>query len=302
MGGPARLLLGLTLIAGGITIATLESGAAEEPAIRAFDVVTIERLGREMYEQDQCAWKATDVMTAAKTEAGAVREGLAGWITSDVGGKPAVRFIRNGERGPEVLYDVSFEGLAPGTLTTPLDRTLSAVELAQREARRLAVSQIGQRCGPQYNTIALKEANGDWLVWVLVATLNADVIPVGGNLRFTISPDGKTVRTRDALSKSCIKFDRDRRRAGEEEGLMFSHVVSLTPVETHVLASLTHSLPLFVGTQDGVAWKVDQGRVKTVEMDAPGLDGFSARTRRHGGNVPGRRDREGRGAKEVLRS
>jgi len=45
--------------------------AADDPPpapIRDFDIATIERLGQEMYAQDQEAWKATDVLLLRKKE------------------------------------------------------------------------------------------------------------------------------------------------------------------------------------------------------------------------------------------
>ena len=55
-----------------ITVATIlpsfVEGAPQPPLpkIREFDIPTIERLGREIYAQDQLAWKATDIALAQR--------------------------------------------------------------------------------------------------------------------------------------------------------------------------------------------------------------------------------------------
>jgi hypothetical protein len=116
-------------------------------------------------------------------------------------------------------------------------------------------------------------------VWALAATTDSDAIVIGGHVRFTIAADGKSVRARDELSKGCLKFSRRQitGQAGTFQGLVFNNVVSLTPLETHVFANLQYQLVMYVATLDGLTWKLDGGRIKTIDMDAPEADGFAAR-------------------------
>ena len=245
--------------------------------IREFDIPTIEKLGRAMYEQDRLAWIATDVLFAERTEQGAAEDGVRGWITSRLEGHDAVRFVRDGEEGPELLYDVVFAGDGPPIFSTPADRTLTPQERAQYDARLLALDDIPSACSDQYNTVALSDPESDgWLVWAIAASLDPNAVLIGGHYRFTISPDGKQIRARDALSVSCLNLNQD----GSDErpvGSFMSHVVSLTPVETHSFASLNYKRVLHVGTRDGTAWRVAEGRITRVEQDAPDMDGFAAR-------------------------
>jgi hypothetical protein len=268
-----------------VAAAMVSFGAsADDAPIRAFDIPTIERMGQAMYDQDQEAWKATDILTAQHSQA-ELQDGKArGWIVENFADHDLVRFIRDGANGPEAAYDVTFSksGSKPGgtgVLSEPQDRTLSAAELAQHLARRLGVSDTDLRCGSIYNTVALKDPQGDgWLVWVMAATKDPDLIVIGGHTRFTISADGKTIRQKDALSKSCMQFGRTKGPDGKDGDLIFSHVVSLTPIETHVFASLSYRMPFRIGTLDGRAWKVDGASVANIDMDMPGIDGFAART------------------------
>lgn len=253
------------------------------PAIRDFDIATIEKLGREIYEQDQWAWKATDVAFAQRSESERRADGLKGWITGFVDGSPRVRFVGGTGDKLEALYDVVFDAAGNAAFSIPADRTLSGEEIAQHDARALARSGANNKCSNTYNTVALKDPAGDgWLVWALAATTDADAIIFGGHMRFTVSADGKTVTTRDALSKGCTKFSRreimsNAKEGAELAGLMLSHVVSLTPVETHVFAQLSYQIKIVISTLDGRAWKLDAGRVTNIDMDMAGFEGFAAR-------------------------
>ena len=273
----------VALVVGGVVLACASSGpperadtppAAPPAPIRAFDIATIENLAQEMYAQDRIAWTASDVLLAQIDAKKAAREGVKHWVTGTRDGHNVVRFIRIRDGTPEAGYDVTFAGLAEPTVSVPADRRLSADEKAQHSARLLALENIERRCSDRYNTIALKDPESDgWLVWALAATVDPNLILIGGHYRFTISADGKTIRARDALSTSCLRFETKKDSAGS----FMSHVVSLTPVETHAFASLAYGKTFHVGTEDGRAWRVDAGRIVRVEQDAPDLDGFAAR-------------------------
>ncbi len=275
------------LIAGLLLIATGAEAAQRPqplPKIREFDMPTVERLGREIYAQDQLAWVATDVALAKRGgERGLTRDGMRGWITETQDGKNVVRFIRLGDKGPEALYDVIFsEGTEP-TLTTPADRALREDELAQYSARMLALKNIQKPCSDRYNTVALKDPEGDgWLVWALASTNDADLVVLRGHYRFTVSGDGKTIRSTDALSTSCDQIRRRESaknipRGSEPAGVLSTHIVSLTPNETHVFASLNYKTLIHIGTNDGRTWRIDQDHVAAVDQGDAGIDGSAAR-------------------------
>jgi hypothetical protein len=277
----------IVAIAAGACLPSFVYGAEQPlPKIREFDIPTIERLGREIHAQDQLAWKATDVASAQRGgERGMRRDGMKGWITVSADGRDVVRMVRVTRGGPEALYDVTFPQGAEPVFSTPDSRTLSAEEIAQYNARMLALNNIGQRCSDRYNTVALKDPESDgWLVWALASTTDVNLMLIGGHYRFTISADGKTVRAKDALFRGCLRFDK-RERAKllaqkkdlVEAGQMMSHVVSLTPIETHIFAGLTYEAVFHVGTGDGRAWRVDSGRLTAIDEDSPGEDGFTAR-------------------------
>lgn len=277
----------IAAIAVGTILPSLVEGAPQPPLpkIRDFDIPTIERLGREIYTQDQLAWKATDIALAQRGGLRVMqRDGAKGWITVSVEGRDVVRMIRPTRGGPEALYDVTFAQGAEPVFSTPENRTLNSEEVAQYSARMLALDNIGQRCAEIYNTVALKDPESDgWLVWALAASTDEDKIITRGHYRFTISADGKSIRQKDALSTTCTQHSkRELQRqvpasAQALSVLQLSHVVSVKPPETFVFTSLSYPYTLFVGTNDGEVWKFDKGAVTGVSDDAPDPDGFSVR-------------------------
>jgi hypothetical protein len=253
--------------------------ADNAPQVRQFDIGTTAALGVQMYHQDQEAWKATDVLIAKHSEAELTADKAHGWIVESHADRDIVRFVRDGTNGPEISYDVTFADPSGPVLSDPQNRVLDPDELAQYRARQLALDNVKERCSDIYNTIALKDPGSDrWIVWALAATkTDPDLIIIGGHYRFTITADGKTIVQKDALSKSCVRFTRKSGPDGEPGQIVFEHVVSLTPIETHVFASLSYQMPFRIGTLDGKAWKVDGDNITNIDMNMPGIDGFAAR-------------------------
>lgn len=154
-----------------------------------------------------------------------------------------------------------------------LGATMHRHDLAAAEATDIVLSQALDLerhpvqgwvvTGDGYNSIVIEDPSGPgWLVYWLAATAQAGVIPVGGHYRFTVSADGTTVERADRLSLSCLAIDRRSVPAGAETAAVFvTHLVSDTPVETHVFLSLLHDVPFAVGTAPDTIWFVDGGKI-----------------------------------------
>lgn len=263
-----------------VLLAPLRAALADDapPAIRQFDVPTIEKLGREMYDQDQLAWKATDIALAHFTEEGLKAQKTHGWIVETTQAGGVVRFVHDTPDGPAFFYDVTFPGTGTPTAPIPDNTTPNTEERAQYDARTLAVANINPSCSNRYNTVVLKDPQGDgWLVWVMAASMDPQTIVIGGHYRFTISADGKSIIQKDALSKSCMTMKKPAIHNGEMEEVSWTQIVSTAPLETAVFASLSYKMPVFVGTMDGKIWKFDGDNVVNVDMDSPGVAGSAAR-------------------------
>ncbi len=236
------------------------------PEIRQFDIPTLEKLGHDMYVQDQAAWRATDALTAQHPQADLIAEKVHGWIVEARPAGQLVRFIRDGDAGPEAAYDINMAGEKPA-VSVPLDRVLSDSEKAQYSARSLAIKSITQRCGDNYNTIVLKDPEGGgWLAWALAATTNPNLVMAGGHRRLTVSADGSQILHNDALSRSCLMLDKKPTDESKNKmvALMSTQIVSDIPVETFVFLSLQHRLPFVVLTPDRTEWAVEGETIRKL--------------------------------------
>ena len=257
---PVAAALALALAAGG---AHAQTSPAPAP-IRDFDLATIERLGRAIWRQDAAAARATDALLKQVPDPAKAK--IVGWVVDEDGDGARVRFVRDLGSGPEAAYDVEVPARGAPRVTTPADRALSAGELARLRARAAAGSSVTRVCRPRYNTAVLKDVDGDgWLVWLLAPSPAAGVIPVGGHYRVTVSEDGRTVERRDALSNTCLAVDPRQGvpKGAQPVGVVASHLVSATPIETHVFLNHLYRLPVYVSTGTQL-WRVANGKIEKV--------------------------------------
>lgn len=239
---------------------------AQDSAIRQFDIQTLEKLGHDMYLQDQAAWHASDALMALHPQAELVKENVRGWIVEERPDGELVRFIQTSDSGPLAAYDISFASGKP-VVSVPQDRTLTGDEKGQYAAGLQAIKSVSQRCGDNYNTVVLKDPKGDgWLAWALAATTNPNLVMAGGHHRLTVSADGTKVSQMDALSRSCAVLEKGGVPAGKEiAGLFTTQLVSNLPVETFVFLSLEHRLPIYVMTPDRTLWRIAAGKITQID-------------------------------------
>ena len=226
-----------------------------------------------MYEQDQEAWKATDILRAKHSDDELEAGKLHGWIVDTFPDHDVVRFVHDGASGPEAYYDVTFPRVGgEPVLSMPASPVLSADELAQYSARTLALANVERPCSQKYNTIALNDPERDeWLVWALASTTEPGVIVYGGHYRFTMSRDGKTVVERDALSRACMNVPPPDPSKGQVAFNVFVQLVSDIPVETAVWLNLQHKVPMMLITMDRKEWTIVDGHItQTGELPAQG--------------------------------
>ena len=151
-----------------------------------------------------------------------------------------------------------------GTVEEP-DVAIPESQLAQYRARTTALGNLGRlRCSARPNTVVLNDPDSDnWLVWVLTPIEADNTVPFGGHYRFTLSPDGRRVISRDMLSNSCASVPIASSSGERPAGLFMTHIVSDTPVETHVFLSLQHDLPIFIGAA-GKVFEVNGASIREV--------------------------------------
>jgi hypothetical protein len=242
------------------------SAADQPPPIRAFDIPTIERLGGAIYRQDRAAWLATDAVMAKVADPHGA--GIKGWIVEGEGDDEKVRFLRDTGAGLEAGYDVLVTDKGAQAVVEPTDRSLTANERTAFAARQTAIRNLPDACRPGYNSVLIRDVEGDgWLVWLLAPSPARDAIPFGRHYRFSISADGQTVNRIDALSASCLTMDakQDLPAGAKSAALYVTHIVSPTPVETHVFLGLLYRIPIAVGTGKDTVWIVDNGKISRAK-------------------------------------
>lgn len=241
--------------------------AAEEdmPKIRAFDLDTIEALGRSMYDYDVTSARATDILFEQKLDMG--QYPIKGWVVTEVQGEPLVTFV--GEFGGDYLgfFDIRPQASGENRFRMVDARALSAEETAQFKARQLTAPLIAHPCSNRYNSIVIKDPTSpSWLVYWIAATVDPGVIHVGGHYRFTVTPDGTAVESADRLSLSCLTADPNEvPEDASVAALYVTHLVSDTPVETHVFLNLLNRVDFAVGTGPETLWSVSEGHINRID-------------------------------------
>jgi hypothetical protein len=258
-------LVAAGLLAGLALPAQAQDRAPTPIPIEEWSADKVGEMGKAIYRQDVAAWVATDALVAHLAPA-PLQAPLVGWIVVDQGQDQVVRFIRLDGETLRPAYDIPVHDGVAGAVVPVSEGELSPAETAAFRARQTAIENIGRlRCSRNLNTVVLDDPDSDgWLVWLLTATTDANIVPLGGHYRFRISADGSTVVRRDMLSNSCINLPKQQGQNGQPEALMITQIVSNGPVETHVFLSLQNRLPIYVAA-GGSIYAVTGADIRKVE-------------------------------------
>lgn len=259
--------IAVAVLLGAVPTWASAQSAPDPIPIEEWSTDKVSAMGQAIYRQDGAAWVATDAVMALWANAGPP-PGMAGWIVVEEGESQRVRFVREDGGNLRAAFDVVVRDGRAGPVEVVQDGVLSAEEKASFLARQTAISNIGRlRCSQALNTVVLDDPDSDgWLVWLLTATTDAGIVPMGGHYRFRISADGATVVRRDMLSNSCLNMARPQEgKQGEPEALFVTQLVSQGPVETHVFLSLQLHLPIYVMARPDKIFAVSGTDIRIVE-------------------------------------
>jgi hypothetical protein len=201
--------------------------------------------GRALYAYDQAAWHGTDAFFALHPDTSGLTHYICmktpeGWevafpkwnATHD---RLLVVYEAKQAGGPEeytaVKYDPPREG--PDDL------------VAKERALELAVSDFGTANRP-YNTAILPAEDGNLYVYLYPAQTKDDVWPLGGDVRYTISADGKHILEIRQLHKTILDLEFDP--AKHPVAGAHSHFLSDVPEDTDVFYVLNRrpSMPEYI--------------------------------------------------------
>jgi hypothetical protein len=240
--------------------------------IRSFPLPTIVALGVKLYQQDKIAADAFDFLFSARPEAKVLP--LRGWITQSDQSIKRVYFIQGpDDQHPSLAYTLTLVANGSAKIAEGHGDPLPDFVAKRYTARKAAIAAIPKFAPDRsynYEVLDDPDEKGGFLVYALATSNDPDEVVVGGHYRVTVAENG-TVKRVDALSKSFLALNKRANipKGSASAGLYMSHLVSETPVETHVYLSILHRIRLFVTTPDNTMWKVEEGIITKVE---PTLD------------------------------
>jgi hypothetical protein len=225
-------------------------------------IAAITATGRAIHRQDQFVWHASDAFTTALDGRSVPRVSYA---VTERDGLVRVSFLGEDHGHWRVLGDVDMSHSAPVAVLDPA-REPDAEELRQVRARATALEAAPNVCGGTRNTVVLPAEGGTMDVYVLSATDDPHIVPLGGHARVRVSADGGTMLAFEPYSKACLDFDTGRKMpdGGELKALMATIVLSDLPAPTHVYTSLTYPWPIMLASETHL-WKVADGRITIVD-------------------------------------
>jgi hypothetical protein len=211
------------------------ANASSKPSVSELAAITVR--GRMLAEYDKAAWKATDAVMAIHPKANPsgryiARKTGAGWVV-DFG-----RLNANGSKFL-VAYEAVQTGIPAHFEVRGFDpaREDTGWSLGAAKGIETATQNFGRTDRP-YN-IAVLPATGEGLyVYLYPAQVKAGVYPLGGDVRYRISPDGMKVLEKRQLHKSIIEIV-PASSADSVAGGYHIHVLSDLPEDTDVLFVLT---------------------------------------------------------------
>ncbi|AOE50580.1 hypothetical protein [Kangiella sediminilitoris] len=220
----------------------------------------IESTGRLIWIKDSLAWQATDILLEAIDPA--QLKNSKGWVVHlNKPESPTVTFYQELNQKLDVIADVVFDKnfQNPNLILAP-ERTVTKREYNMVTALNTVRSSLKTACSPTVNSVVLPMENG-WQVYILTATKEPGVIPIGGHKQYITSPDGKTILSEEAYSKSCIKLQEPK---DPTIAMGLTHIVDDFPAPTHVFHNLQTGFIFYIKTEKGI-WKIVEGEITLLQ-------------------------------------
>ncbi len=245
-----KLLVVLLLLTLSLSVYSEEKCGKKLSKQNLKDIEKAEKIGKEIYEQDELAWKATDLLIEKKLIKKDSK--ITGWVVDNKKSPQTVYFM--GEEGKDIIsvYGVEFKDGKMNLLTSP---EIEEKHKIMFKARQNAIKQIKNGCFSNYNTIVIDDEKS-YLVYILGATTKANTMVFGIHYKAKMSKKNGSLLMFDPLAKSCLSME-----VKKDAIPVVTHLINETPIETHVFLSLSHKLPLYVGTNTG-AFKIENGKIE----------------------------------------
>lgn len=209
-------------------------------------VAGVSERGKALYGYDQAAWHGTDAFFALHPET----NGLTHYICMKTSTGWEVVFPKWNATYDRLLvvYEAKQEGGPDNYTAEKYDPPREGPDdlVAKERALELAIADFPAQ-NRQYNTAILPADGGNLYVYIYPAATKKNVWPIGGDLRYTISADGKQIIEKRQLHKTILDMEFDP--AKHAVAGVHSHVLSDVPEDTDVLYVLTRRplMPEYIG-------------------------------------------------------
>jgi len=223
-------------------------GQAPEANLKDYLAGVTDR-GHLLYEYDQAAWHGTDAIFALHPD-------LAGgthYICTRTTSGWRLVFPRWDAVHQHLLITYEARETAPGKyeahkVDPPED---AGDDLVAKERALEAAAADFQHPDRPYNTAILHAPGGNLYVYFYPGQTKDTVWPLGGDVRYTVSPDGTRIVEKRPLHKSILDLEYDP--AKKTVSGFHTHVLSDVPEDTDVLYVLNRRplIPEYVGTLGG---------------------------------------------------
>jgi hypothetical protein len=230
--------------------------------------------GRVLAEYDQAAWHGTDAVLALRPDQSAI----AGYLARQRGdGLWEVVFGRLDEPRESFLIAYRAVQRAAGDTSyaaTALSPRESDAEWYARAARALDVARgdFGAPSRPYNAMVVPAGESGEWFVYLVPAPTQAGVFPLGADVRYRVSRDGRAMIAKRRLHNTVLEYAPKPR--GGAQPVMWYHTALLDdrPEDTDVFHVLSRSpsLPEYIVSKS-YYFRIDlDGRITAYRHDASG--------------------------------
>lgn len=249
-----------------LSIANWADAQVAAPSQSELDQITAR--GRALAEYDFAAWHATDAVEALKPADGTITRYIArpspkGWaaVFATLSAQRDTFFVayealRSAQTGP-------FEGFTASRHQDPV----ADVGYYARAAR--AIDTATKDFGPvtrSYNSAVLPRPDSSWYVYLMPAQTVAGVFPLGADVRYLVSPDGRTIREKRRMHNSVIEFSQRRPPPSGAAMVAGTHTAVLAdiPEDTDVFHVLvrTPRIPEYIMTDHFIYRVETDGTIK----------------------------------------
>jgi hypothetical protein len=204
------------------------------------ELAAISARGRELAAYDQAVWHATDALQTANPRTAQEQRCLArfqngSWIV-----------VFGSLNADKTRFSIGYEalqGIKPRAFSVKreqLPREDSDFYLFAARAVDSATADFGGTPRP-YNAAVLPTADQQFYVYLYPAPLQANSYPLGGDVRYLISGDGKQILEKRVLHKTIIEVSASKAKKGVAGS--HTHVLGDIPEDTDVLHVLQQDPP-----------------------------------------------------------